>query len=462
MTKKEIEDKVLGNCLRYLKENGVYVITLQFSSNSEYYKNLREEINKKFDGSNPRCELPEFSQKDFFEELYSEEYANDIGNNPFNIESVDGSNKLKDTSDRYHNVKDGERLTYGTPCEYDKTIYFFGPCAIIGLFVEDKYTIESLLQSKCNRCRVLNFGCWDSPAGTVQRILSTPIRRNDIIIVNFIDDRIIPNIQNLNLIDSLEKNNVPAKWFVDTLQHCNHKVNQIYTDAIYDYIKPLLDNHEYSEELIDTSKVSVFDSYFMLHFNDFNYTKYDKIGSVVMNCNPFTNGHRYLIEESLKYVDFLIIFVVEENKSSFSFNERFRCVEAGVEDLENVMVVPSGQYILSQMTFPEYFLKIEDEDLIRNVEYDITMFAERIAPRLGITYRFIGEEPDDSVTNEYNKAMKRILPNKGINVIEIPRKKVGSMIISASLVRKHLNDDNAEAARDLIPESTWKVIFGDG
>lgn len=57
------------------------------------------------------------------------------------------------------------------------------------------------------------------------------------------------------------------------------------------------------------------------------------------------------------------------------------------------------------------------------MENDITLFAQKIAPHLNITYRFVGEEPEDSVTNEYNLAMKRILPKKRIQLVEIPWRK---------------------------------------
>lgn len=143
----------------------------------------------------------------------------------------------------------------------------------------------------------------------------------------------------------------------------------------------------------------------------------------------------------------------------FSFDERFAFVKAGVADLTNVMVVPSGQFILSQSTFPEYFIKVADENIVKNVEYDIMLFAERIAPKLNITYRFVGEEPDDIVTNEYNQAMKRILPQNGINIIEIPRKKNDKEIISASLARKCLEDNDYGKLASLIPRSTWDILF---
>jgi citrate lyase synthetase len=160
-------------------------------------------------------------------------------------------------------------------------------------------------------------------------------------------------------------------------------------------------------------------------------------------------------------VDYLIIFVVEESRSLFSFQERFAMVREGTRDLENVTVVPSGNFILSQLTFPEYFVKIEDEDLTDNAEYDITLFAEAIAPKLHITYRFVGEEREDEVTAAYNSAMKKILPEHGIQLVEIHRKKVADgddTAISASLVRKRLEQESPEELRDLLPESTVRVL----
>ncbi|MCH5249304.1 MAG: adenylyltransferase/cytidyltransferase family protein [Lachnospiraceae bacterium] len=465
--RKEIEDKTLDECLEYIRKKGAHILNIHFSDNgSEYYDRLvRNEIHQKYVNEDvpPSNWLPLSAMEDFFEELYTEEYANAVSWPPFKVEKFNEITRIKDISSKYHNAKNGERLTVGSPLKYDRTIYFYGSCFIRGHYVEDKHTVESFLQVKCNSegncCRVVNFGSVDIQENTVQRILSTPIKKDDII-VTYLNNREIPCVDNLNLTSALEKNGAPAKWFVNVIQHGNHKVNEICADAIYEAIRPLLETPNLSGDLIDMENKSVVDTYFNCYFNHFNSSLYGKIGSIVMNCNPFTNGHRYLIEESLKYVDYLIIFVVEENKSVFTFDERLVLVKAGVSDLQNVMVVPSGKFILSQITFPEYFLKVEDEDLIKNVEYDISLFAERIAPRLNITYRFVGEEPQDAVTNEYNQAMKRILPRKGINVIEIPRKENDNDIISASLVRKYLEDDDRTNLKELIPKSTWKILFG--
>ena len=214
------------------------------------------------------------------------------------------------------------------------------------------------------------------------------------------------------------------------------------------YRKPVL----YEEDYIGLDYIRVW-------FRDFKPEEFGSIGSIVMNCNPFTLGHRYLIEEALKQVEYLIIFVVEEDKSVFTFEERYAMVEDGVKDLNNVMVVPSGDYILSQTTFPEYFKKTEDEDIQENVENDITIFAQRIAPRLHITHRFVGEEKDDPITNRYNDAMKEILPQHGVQLIEIPRKEIEGNRVRATNVRKCLENGDYKGLKKLVPESTLNILF---
>jgi citrate lyase synthetase len=139
-------------------------------------------------------------------------------------------------------------------------------------------------------------------------------------------------------------------------------------------------------------------------------------------------------------------------------------VREGTKDLENVTVVPSGNFILSQTTLPEYFVKIEDEDMTDNAEYDITLFAETIAPKLHITYRFAGEEREDEVTAAYNLAMKKILPEHSIQLVEIPRKTVADgneTAISASLVRERLEQAPGGAFRPASREhgaGAWEVV----
>lgn len=177
-----------------------------------------------------------------------------------------------------------------------------------------------------------------------------------------------------------------------------------------------------------------------------------------MNCNPFTLGHRYLIEYALNKVEKLYVFVVEEDKSIFSFSDRIELVKKGTADLENVVVIPSGKFIISSLTFSGYFNKAKLQDSTIDPSIDVELFGKEIAPQLGITVRFAGEEPLDNVTRQYNETMARILPQYGIEFDVIPRKETNDGIISASRVRKLLEKKNFEAIKQLVPITTLKYL----
>lgn len=454
-----------GQGIQYIEElcnKGVHVLGLTCESyKSEYIDSLYEDIKRKFAtvGENPSHTLHQFMYSDFFDDLYSEEYAKKILEIPFGNQNIGGIVRLKDYSSQYYNVINGERLTVSQPKKYRKSIYFFGACYIRGHYVEDKNTIESILQERISENRVVNCGSvFQRWGASLARAAITRFKRGDILVF----DRIpmgIEGVEYLELHRILEKNKVDAKWIIDGPMHCNHKVNKLYADAIYEVIKPMLcekivNQGEWIEQESDYIKFLYIDRYFA----EFNASKYEKIGSIVMNCNPFTYGHRYLIEQALKAIDFLIIFVVEEDKSYFSFYERFAMVRQGVADLKNITVVPSGPFILSQMSFPEYFIKETSDDIVEHTEQDITTFAERIAPQLGIKYRFVGEEPEDNVTNQYNLAMKKILPQYGMKLVEIPRKRINGNYISASSVRRYMEENDRDGQERLLPKSTKRLL----
>lgn len=184
-----------------------------------------------------------------------------------------------------------------------------------------------------------------------------------------------------------------------------------------------------------------------------------EIGAIVMNCNPFTLGHRYLIETAAALVKHLVVFVVEENKSYFDIKDRFFLVKEGCKDLENVSVVLSGKFIISSTTFPEYFCKDTLGDTYIDSSADLSLFGEYIAPYLGITRRFVGEEPFDLVTRQYNEMMKEVLEDYGVRVTEIPRKEMQGSAISASRVRKLLEINNLQKIKQLVPEVTFDYLL---
>ena len=455
------DEFAVGEVLEQLQSLGVQCYTLSCRENINGY--LRKYTDKqaiRLEGvsEEKRTEVRKEIAEDFYGELYTDKYWKEIMLMPFAAQNINGVNRLTDVNSKYLNVKNGERRTCNQPEQFDRTIYFFGPCIVIGNYVEDQHTIESFLQSilidKGYQCRVVNCGCWVGPIDC-GRIMETKFREGDVVIV-YSYDKIFEGITDINIVDVADINNIPVEWSTDRLLHCNHKANKLYAEYIFEVIEeniklPIWGGHKL---VIADRKKYVKQIYINRYFSKFEYRKYKRIGAIVMNCNPFTLGHRYLIEEAHKRVDFLIIFVVEENKSVFSFEERFDMVSEGVKDMEHIMVVPSGDFILSQQTFPEYFIKVADEDIFQNVDNDITLFADCICNQLNICYRFVGNEPNDLVTRAYNDAMKRILPAKGIEVIEIMRMNNDDECISASLVRKYFENDEIEKACQLLPDTT--------
>lgn len=190
----------------------------------------------------------------------------------------------------------------------------------------------------------------------------------------------------------------------------------------------------------------------------------EKIGAIVMNCNPFTLGHRYLIEQSLQQCDHLHLFVVGENASQFSYEDRFSLVKQGIADLDRISLHPGSDYIISRATFPNYFLKDKGitDDLY--LELDLKLFRQYIAPALGITHRFVGTEPLCAVTAEYNRKMylwlsQAEMPFPSIEVVELPRKNMDEQPISASRVRALLKEQKWDEIEKLVPSTTFHFLL---
>ena len=178
-------------------------------------------------------------------------------------------------------------------------------------------------------------------------------------------------------------------------------------------------------------------------------------GVVVMNCNPFTLGHRYLIEQAAKQVERLFVMVVREDCSLFSYAERKAMVEQGVAHLENVTVIDGSEYAISQATFPTYFLKRLDDAADTQMLLDLDLFRRHIAPALGTTVRFIGTEPTDRLTRRYNQLMHEVLAD----VRETARLEKEGNAVSASRVRKAMEQGDMSTIRQLVPPTTLPYII---
>lgn len=186
-----------------------------------------------------------------------------------------------------------------------------------------------------------------------------------------------------------------------------------------------------------------------------------KNGAVVVNCNPFTLGHRFLIERAADSCDWLFVIVVETDLSLFPFKDRYALVREGTSHLPNVTVLKSGAYAVSPATFPTYFLRDKNSEETASIQakLDVTLFANLFVPALDIRVRFVGTEPYCEVTEAYNEAMKTILPGRGVELFEIPRYTLeDGTIVSASTVRERIRARDWQSVRRLVPDVTWNYL----
>ena len=213
---------------------------------------------------------------------------------------------------------------------------------------------------------------------------------------------------------------------------------------------------EYNKECKeDSKKCKENTSYLNTSTPQHHNTTMQPTGCIVMNCNPFTLGHRYLIEQAAKQVERLYVMVVREDCSLFAYTERKAMVEQGVADIENVSVIDGSDYAISRATFPTYFLKRLDDAADTQMLLDLDLFRRHIAPALGATVRFVGTEPTDQLTRRYNQLMHEALKD----VREINRLEKDGNAVSASRVRKAMEEGDMNTIRQLVPPTTLPYII---
>lgn len=489
-------NKVCNHCL-ILKENN---LIKEYSEIFEYYRNnsvkvytylfpLLKDIDKLTDKeavlNTDMRETINYNyvekEPEFYLELFDK--YNDINQIREVMKGVpiiekNGRKVTSDYKSKYCNVINGERFTTDVPDEFSQTIYIMGKSQIYGYAVEDADTIASALQRYINtqtksKVRVVNLGISAINDDDFLNILkSIDLRKNDILIYVYLKRRCSNSrCRKLNEFKDLSEafNAIENRktMFLDSIPHTNHLGNKVVAEYIFNDIKEsiatdiatktdridsLIDAKDYSNDIQLQKYLSYIREYRVENFES------KKIGAIVMNCNPFTLGHRYLIETAASQVDMLYIFVVEEDKSFFPFKDRIELVKKGTSDLENVVVLPSGRFMISSLTFPEYFDKEKVNDVSVDTSLDMDIFGNCIAKELNISVRFAGEEPNDAITRQYNISMREKLPQYSIDFVEIKRKSVGDNVISATTVRKYLKEKDFGEIKKLVPTSTYEYL----
>ena len=182
-----------------------------------------------------------------------------------------------------------------------------------------------------------------------------------------------------------------------------------------------------------------------------------KIGGVVMNANPFTLGHQYLLEKASQSCDYVHVFVLSEEASPIPFSVRYDLVKKGSAQFKNLLYHPSGDYIISSATFPSYFLQEDNLIIETQAALDVKIFI-KIAEKLGINQRFVGEEPFSRVTGIYNKVMGEELKKASIMYTIIPRRENAQGPISASKIRESIKNGRIEEIKSAVPQSTYEFF----
>jgi len=401
---------------------------------------------------------------------------------PKSYHDINGIRRFEDADGKYVNIVGGHRVTEGQPQNHKRTVFIVGGCNIFGIGASDKGTIASFLQKLLNKFApeqqfiVQNYGFYlsevDAVTGEELAILnSLPVKAGDIILCSF---GMVSELPCLDISAAAGRPHNYGEIFFDTL-HYTEDGNRLIADRLFEkltqlnffaneflntannYMSPRQEGDpDYNLDIESKKKLAEYKNILTEFYNSrFGL----KIGSIVMNANPFTLGHRYLIEQAAANCYHLIIFVVQEDKSAFTFADRLKLVDAGTADLNNVTVIPSSRFIISSLTFSEYFNKSELQDHAVDSSLDVTLFAREIAPCLKIKVRFVGEEPYDKVTRQYNDTMRAVLPEYGVEFIEIPRKEWDGRPISASRVRELLKERNFDEIAKIVPKTTLDYLM---
>lgn len=187
----------------------------------------------------------------------------------------------------------------------------------------------------------------------------------------------------------------------------------------------------------------------------------ERVAAMVVNANPMTRGHEYLVRTASEENSVVHVFVVSEDRSLFAADVRYQIVAQTCAQFDNVYVHHGAEYMVSGMTFPTYFLKDSDDINQIYTILDARIFGHYIAPHLGITHRYVGEEPLDPVTAAYNRTLQQVLPEFDVEVCVIARKKYRDEVISASRVRQYIREGRIEELEAFVPQATYDFLSSD-
>lgn len=410
-----------------------------------------------------------FRNQSYIEKIFDNPDERDailsVGENAYNISLINNQGRFRKVTGSksiHYTIRNDRRLTCWNNETFINEVHFFGPCITFGLFSTDRFTIESILQKKMNdnglRYNINNYGVPDGGdlINDILYMLSTQMRENDYVIwINRFNDNLkqILASHNIRVIDLSQAFYGQHNFFVNDTIHTTEKGNKIIAEYIFKNINFNKSDINYKTVAPTSFKFVKIDNRYEQYLISEKVSGFHSYGSIVINANPFTFGHKYLIDKALETVDFLYVFLVENSSKSMPFYERYIIAKEAIGENKRVKLLSAGDFFASEQSFNAYFWGENDFDAYKHVEY----FLRIVAPILNITYRFFGTEPNNMICRKFNEYCMDELPKNGVNVIQIQRKCNHGNSISASKVRELLGKGELDMYNELI--SPWATMF---
>lgn len=357
-----------------------------------------------------------------------------------------------------------------------RKIYIIGSCIVYGAYVWYEHSLIGQLRHLTENAKlpyeIVPLGITETDSRNLQQAIDLLTDSSENIVI-FVGQKSMKYVTrgkrkiDLTLTEVFENAEENSPLYYDVPIHTTRYGNEIVAKEIYEkIIKPAIEKVSITEigEMTNSFQLPIgMERQMQTYLEQIKQQCMLTVGigtrgAIVMNCNPFTLGHQYLIEQARGQVDQLLIFVVEEDKSEFSFADRFEMVKRGVAGMDDVHVFPSGEFILSLHTMESYFAKESLQEEQIDASKDVNIFGKYIAPELNISVRFTGTEPIDKVTRQYNEEMAKTLKKYGVEYVEIPRRENDGEPISASNVRKYIKEKNWDKVEKLLPGSTIEYL----
>lgn len=281
-----------------------------------------------------------------------------------------------------------------------------------------------------------------------KKIIATCSKKNNLIKCVAIS----PEYSNLNILNKLLTiiiKQIVSEKYDESLIITKREYKKIFEDLNFLSI--------YQNDMICflTNRKDKFDKYV-------NYVKSSKQEAdsaiIVMNANPFTNGHKYLIETASNENELVYVVLVKEDVSLFTYDERMLMLKKGTDHLKNIIILEGSKYIVSKTFFPSYFIASPDEVVKQQAMLDIKMFSKIFIENLNIKKRYLGEEPLSNTTKIYNDTIKNVLSEINIEVKIIKRLEENGEVVSASKVRELLLNEDLLSIKKITPSTTFEFI----